>query len=122
MDFKLKTLGTFVVAELQSNSIISSLDDALDLIGNAAYQGASHILIKEENLHPDFFDLKTKFAGEILQKFSTYGMDLSVIGDYSKFESKSLNDFIYESNKTGKINFVSSMQEAEAKILSTFVR
>jgi hypothetical protein len=47
-----------------------------------------------------------------LQKFSTYGSRLAIIGDFSKYDSKSLRDFIYESNKTGRICFVGSQDEA----------
>lgn len=57
-------------------------------------------------------------AGEILQKFSTYQVRLAIIGDFSKYTSKSLTDFIYESNKGKHINFVNSTTEA-LKILSS---
>jgi len=118
MQIELRTLNNVVIAQLKSDFLeIKNLDDALDLLGNAAYQGASHIFISEKNIVPDFFDLKTGIAGEILQKFSTYSMRLSIVGDFSKFTSKSLKDFIYESNKSRKINFVSSLKEAEERIL-----
>ncbi|RUA16240.1 MAG: DUF4180 domain-containing protein, partial [Flavobacteriia bacterium] len=48
----------------------------------------------------------------ILQKFAQYGMPLAIVGDFSKFESKSLNDFIFESNKGKHINFAISKSEA----------
>ena len=59
----------------------------------------------------DFFDLKNGIAGEILQKFSNYRVSLIIVGDFSKYASKSLNDFIYESNKGRHINFVASTTE-----------
>jgi len=60
--------------------------------------------------------LKTGVAGEILQKFSTYNMQLAIVGDFSVFSSKSLKDFIYESNRTGKIVFVATTDEAIEKL------
>ena len=60
----------------------------------------------------DFFNLRTGIAGEILQKFSTYNVQLAIIGDYSKYNSKSFKDFSFESNKYRRINFVSSLEEA----------
>lgn len=39
-------------------------------------------------------------------------MPLAIVGDFSKFESKSLSDFIFESNKGKQINFVTSQLEA----------
>ncbi|MDO4771844.1 DUF4180 domain-containing protein, partial [Porphyromonas sp.] len=61
---------------------------------------------------PDFFDLKTKIAGDILQKFSQYQMPLVIVGDFSKYKSKSLNDFIFECNKGKQINFVRDLGSA----------
>jgi len=86
-------------------------------LGNLNYQGFDKIIIHEKNIIPDFFDLKTKIAGEILQKFTQYQMPLTIVGDFSKYNSKSLNDFIYESNKGRQVNFVASLSEA-IKVLS----
>ncbi|MBW6458680.1 MAG: DUF4180 domain-containing protein, partial [FCB group bacterium] len=46
---------------------LASVQDVLDLLADAGYQGAKKIMIKKEHLHPDFFDLKTGLAGEMLQ-------------------------------------------------------
>jgi hypothetical protein len=106
------------IAELISEDyILNKTEDGLDLLGNLYYQGFEKIVIHEKNISPDFFDLKNGIAGEILQKFSTYRVRLAIVGDFSKYTSKSLNDFIYESNKGRHINFVSSTTEA-IKILS----
>jgi hypothetical protein len=100
------------IAEIHSNEvIIQNAQDALDLLVNCGYNGAIGVIVQEDNLAPDFFELRTGIAGEILQKFSTYQMRMAIVGDYSKFSSKSLNDFIYESNKVGRINFVKSVEE-----------
>lgn len=101
------------IAEVISEGvIISSVEDGLDLLGNLYYQGFDKIIIYERNLIPDFFDLKNKIAGEILQKFSNYRIPLAIVGDFSKFSNKSIKDFIYESNKGRQINFVGSLAEA----------
>jgi hypothetical protein len=101
------------IAEVISEvNIINKIDDGLELLGNLYYQGFEKIVIHEKNITPDFFDLKNGVAGEILQKFSTYRVRLAIVGDFSKYKSKSLNDFIYESNKGGHINFVPSSSVA----------
>lgn len=51
-------------------------------------------------------------AGEILQKFSNYRVRLAIVGDFTSYSGKSIRDFIYESNKKGQINFVSTTEEA----------
>ncbi|MBK7029251.1 MAG: DUF4180 domain-containing protein [Bacteroidales bacterium] len=113
MKTEILELNGHQIAELTSDEIlISNTQEAVDLMMNCAYQGADSLLIYEHNLTSDFFDLKTKIAGDILQKFSTYQMRLAIVGDYEKFNSKSLRDFIYESNKGGRIFLLQSVEEA----------
>lgn len=107
------SINNINIAEVNSASvIIHSSADGLDLMGNLYYQGFDRIIIYEPNITPAFFDLKTGMAGEILQKFSTYRVRLVIVGDFEKYTSKSLKDFIYESNKGKQINFLSSTSEA----------
>jgi hypothetical protein len=104
------------IAEINpSDTILDNLEDFIDLLGNANYQRAEKIIIYESNLNPEFFDLRTGIAGEVLQKFSNYGLKLAIIGDFDKFKSKSLKDFIRESNRTGNILFFNSREEALTK-------
>lgn len=110
---------TKIAEVISDETIICKTEDRLDLLGNLYYQGFDKIIIYEKNITPDFFDLKNGIADEILQKFSTYRVRLAVVGNFAKYTSKSLNDFIYESNKGRHINFVSSCAEA-LKILSTW--
>lgn len=113
MIIKSHKINSIEIAEVISEKIlIQNPDDALDLIGNLYYQGFDKIIIYEKNLTPDFFNLKNKLAGEILQKVSNYRMKLTIIGDFSNLKSKSLNDFIYESNIGSQVNFKESLLEA----------
>ena len=118
MEIKTHNLNDTKIAEVISEvKIINKIEDGLDLLGNLYYQGFDKIILHEKNITPDFFNLKSGIAGEILQKFSTYRVRLAIVGDFSKYTSKSLNDFIFESNKGRHINFVPSITEA-IKILS----
>lgn len=103
---------TKIAVVISEVKIINKTEDGLELLGNLYYQGFDKIVIYEKDITPDFFDLKNGIAGEILQKFSTYRVRLAIVGDFSKYTSKSLNDFIYESNKGRHINFVTSKNEA----------
>jgi hypothetical protein len=85
-------------------------------MANCSYNGTYRIIIHQKNLAPDFFDLKTGVAGDILQKFSTYNLKLAIVGDFRNVKSKSLNDFIFESNKYGRVNFVESKEDALKKL------
>jgi hypothetical protein len=111
------TLNAIQIAEVTSDKlIIETAEDGLDLLGNLYYQGFDSIIIHEENLTPSFFDLKTGIAGEILQKFSNYRMRLAIVGDFQKYPGKSIRDFIFESNRSGRINFLGSVGEALEKL------
>jgi hypothetical protein len=106
-------INTIKIAEVIADDIIiQSAQDGLDLMGNVYYQGFDKVIIYEKNITPEFFDLKTKIAGEILQKFSNYRIALAIVGDFDKYESKSLKDFIFESNKTKHVNFLKSLENA----------
>ena len=73
--------------------------------------------INKKAITEDFFILSTGIAGEILQKFINYQIRFAIIGDYSKYTSKPLKDFIYESNNGKDIFFVANEDEA-IKMLS----
>lgn len=103
------------IAEITRDSIdrkIKSPDDILDLFGDCYVNNCVGMVIHKDVFDESFFDLKTGVAGEILQKFTNYNMKLAVIGDFSNVESKSLRDFIRESNERKFINFVDSLPEA----------
>jgi len=90
------------------NFIIHNAQEFLETIYGLT---SSDIIIHKENLTPDFFDLKTRVAGEILQKASNYRIRIGIVGDFKDMKSKSLKDFIYESNKTKEIIFKENIEE-----------
>lgn len=94
------------------NKKIASTDDILNFFGDCYLNNCLAMIIGKEDFDESFFDLKTGIAGDILQKMSNYSMRLAIVGDFSKVESKSLRDFIRESNRRKFINFVSSDSEA----------
>lgn len=96
--------------------VIDTVQDALDLIANAQYRGASHVILHESGLTPAFFDLTTGLAGEVLQKFTNYRMGLAVVGDFDKFGSASLQALIAEANRGAQVAFVPDREAALAKI------
>lgn len=101
------------IAEITSDLLlIKAPEDGLDLLGNIYYQGFHKMIIHEKSITPDFFDLKSGIAGEILQKFSNYRMPLAIVGDFTQYESKSINDFIRESNQRKQVIFVDSVEDA----------
>jgi len=117
MELKIHLTGKTKIAELVSEKIeIRNTQDVLDLMANADYLGARKIIVHSKQIIPDFFDLKTRIAGEILQKFMNYDVQLAIIGDFSVYASKSLKGFIYESNQIGAILFLPTVEMAKGKM------
>jgi hypothetical protein len=103
--------------EENGNPIIADAQSALDLMATVKYEtGCDCIAISKPSVVEAFFVLSTGIAGEILQKFVTYRVKLAIIGDFSRYTSKPLKDFIYESNSGSHIFFVGSEEEAVAKL------
>lgn len=107
-----------LIAEVVSEKIvIANIEDGLDLLGNLYFQQFDKIIIYEKNITPEFFDLKTEIAGEILQKFSNYRVRLAIIGNFNSYQSKSFKDFVFESNKIGRISFVNTINQAKEALI-----
>lgn len=110
---KFSVNGTEIAVVKSDGVCISDVQSALDFMMSVNYETGSHsIIINKEVLIEDFFILSTKIAGEILQKIINYQFKLAIIGDFSGYNSKSLRDFIYESNKGNAIFFVTSLENA----------
>jgi hypothetical protein len=110
---KFHNVNNHLAGELtDKNFVLNEVQDVIDLIAEISQNNCDWLILHEYNLNKDFFDLKTKFAGDVLQKFSNYRFRLAIIGDFSKYKSKSLQDFIRESNKRKMIIFVNSIDSA----------
>ena len=95
----------------------ATVQAALDLAMTAKYEaGAERIAIDKRVLGEDFFVLSTGIAGEILQKFINYHVKAAMFGDYSRYTSKPLRDFIYESNNGKDFFFTASKEEAVERL------
>ncbi|MGV3612492.1 MAG: DUF4180 domain-containing protein [Fluviicola sp.] len=117
MHIKSHSINNIQIAEIISeNLVIETTEDGLDILGNVYYQGFDRMIIYEKNITPEFFDLKNGMAGEILQKFSNYRMRLAIVGDFSAYTSKSITDFMYESNNGKQVNFLKAVDEALEKL------
>ncbi|MBD0380480.1 DUF4180 domain-containing protein [Paenibacillus sedimenti] len=106
------------IAVVESNEIlISDVQSALDLMATVQYEArCDRIILNQSALNEDFFDLKTRLAGEILQKFSNYRVKVAIVGDFSGISSQSLKDFIYECNKGRDVFFLPTEKQAIDKL------
>ncbi len=108
--FKVHTIRNKEIVEIQDNAlIIGTPQQFLQLMLNLP---SDKVILIKENLHESFFDLRSGLAGDILQKVSNYVLHLGIVGDFSIYESKSLHAFIYESNKSNRVVFTSTVEDA----------
>lgn len=109
-------MGT--IARVESDGIlISDVPSALDLMATIRYEAdTDRMILPKAAIDERFFVLSSGLAGEILQKFVNYQVKLAIVGDYSRYTSKPLRDFIYESNQGNHVFFASSEADAVAKL------
>lgn len=114
-----KNHGNDIVEIIASGTVVNDASDILSLFFESQ---AQTLILKKEHLNPDFFNLSSGLAGELLQKFSNYQKRAGIVGDYSTITSKPLRDFIYESNKYKQVIFVASVEEALKIFIGTPTR
>jgi hypothetical protein len=116
---KILNNGKVLALVTGNEKIITDTQSSLDLAISVKYNTSSNKIVIDKNvIAEDFFILSTGLAGEILQKFINYDIKVAIYGDYSKYTSKPLKDFIYECNKGKDFFFVSSKDEAVQKLIN----
>jgi len=114
---KVEHQGIEIAIVTSEQEVITSVNSALDLMATVKYEvSCNRIVVNKVAISEEFFDLKTRLAGEILQKFINYQTKIAIIGDFSKYTSKSLKDFIYECNNGKDIFFLATEAEAIEKL------
>ena len=109
--------GIDIAVISSDEKVIVDAQSALDLAMTVKYEtGAANIVLDKRLVCEDFFILSTGVAGEILQKFINYHVRAAIYGDYSRYTSKPLKDFIYESNQGRDFFFVATREEAIQKL------
>lgn len=89
-----------------------------DLIGDLFGSGARFVAIPLARLGPDFLQLSSRVAGEVLQKLVNYRFQIAILGDVAAAAEASapLRDFIRESNCGTTVWFVDDVAALEAKL------
>jgi hypothetical protein len=101
-----------------SGPVIVDGQGAVDIIGETWGQEVDLLVVPVERLAPEFFRLSTGLAGEVLQKFVTYGCQVAVVGDIEAYlaASSALRDFVRESNSGRHVWFLPDRDALDARI------
>ena len=110
--------GVSVLACTADGPTLRGDDEAIDVVADALGAGADLVAIPVERLPDEFFSLRTRLAGGIVQKFVNYRLRLAVVGDISRHlaVSTALRDFVAESNRGRQLWFVSSLEELDERL------
>ena len=93
-------------------------------MSEAVVHGAQFLVLHADWLGDEFFSLKTRVAGEIIQKFVTYGFRAAIVGDISRHlaESSAVRAFVYECNRGKHCWFLADLQEVKEWLEREFNR
>ena len=110
--------GVRVLECVPDGTRLQTYNDAVDLVGKTFENRATLIVIPVECLGNEFFQLKTRIAGELIQKFVQYRRHLVIVGDISGFlaESTALRAFVAESNRGKEVWFFASRDELNDRL------
>jgi hypothetical protein len=82
----------------------------------SAAVGASlgrRLILSEDDLGPDFFDLVTGLAGELIQKFVNYRVRVAIIVPKPDAYGERFSELAYEHASHPTVRFVRSIDEAK---------
>ncbi len=105
-----------ILIAAESGISIRSFSDIPDAI--AACIGAEGLILTEDDLAQEFFDLRSGLAGELFQKFVNYGLRVAIVLPDSKAYGERISELAYEHASHSHIRFVRSTDEAKAWLCS----
>jgi uncharacterized protein DUF4180 len=70
------------------------------------------LIVRESDLCPEFFDLRTGLAGELLQKFVNYRARLAIILSDSGAYGERFSELVYEHRGHAVVRFFASESDA----------
>lgn len=97
---------------------LAAAQDANLFLSETWARDATLAVIPVSRLGGDFLDLKTRIAGEVIQKFVNYQVGLAILGDISAWAdtSKPLRDFVYETNRGRSLWFIRDLAELDQRL------
>ncbi|GLI04172.1 hypothetical protein YDYSG_02020 [Paenibacillus tyrfis] len=118
MNYQIREIESKKYIELISTTEpLSTENDALDLIALCWEHETNAIMIHYAALSEDFFKLKTKVAGDIIQKFINYGIKVAAIIPQETIQNGRFKEMAMETNKGHHFRMYESKEEAEEWLL-----
>src|SRR5271165_189285 len=91
---------------------IGSMRDVANAVSSTF--GSGGLILSEDDLSAEFFDLKTGLAGELFQKFENYKLCLAIVVASPERHGERFNELAREHRSHDRIRIVRSTEEALA--------
>ena len=108
--------GPRIVVASDSGIFIRSSNDIHDAFG--ACLRADGLILTENDMAPEFFDLRSGLAGELFQKFVNYKLRVAIVLPVPEAHGERFGELANEHRSHGIVRFVRSKDEAEAWLRS----
>src|SRR5688572_22036661 len=104
---QMEIAGKRCVVLASDGPLLNDAGGARDIVEAALNEGARVVVVPASRLDPAFFELRSGFAGELLQKAANYRLTLAIVGDISSHveASAAFRDFVIESNRGSSVFF-----------------
>lgn len=113
MEHTVLTSGTHLIAEcLPEGGLVTDEKSALDLVAICGEEGTDLILLHHSNLSPDFFDLKTRLAGNVLLKLSNYRIHAAAVIPPEMIGNGRFYEFVIETNRRNDFRVFENREDA----------
>ncbi len=89
---------------------LDSVGDIAAALGEAIDRGG--LLLEEAQISASFFDLRTGFAGEVLQKFTNYRARLAIVAADAAAHGSRFSELVYEHRSHQTVRFFETEQLA----------
>ena len=100
----------------ESGLCLRAFSDIPALVGDCI--GSDGLILTEQDLDPQFFDLSTGLAGEAFQKFINYRIRVAIVLSDTGVYGQRFAELANEHKSHNMIRFVSSLDEAKTWLLS----
>jgi Domain of unknown function (DUF4180) len=101
-----------IIVASESEVSVRSFNDIPDAINSCIE--ADGLILTEDDLTPDFFNLSSGLAGELFQKCVNYGVRVAIVLPSLEPYGERLRELAHEHRSHPLIRFVHSRDEADA--------
>jgi hypothetical protein len=101
-----------IVVASDSGLFIRSFSDISDALG--ACLDSAGLVLTENDLAQEFFDLRSGLAGELFQKFTNYRLRVAIVLSAPEAHGERFKELVYEHTSHNLIRFFGSTDEAKA--------